>query len=115
MEGITALHCGLVHEDERSWRSKTEHFRDDGGRFPLLFDVEQPPGRLRGREELGDLCISQDPVSRGSAEALPAFFYVGTQVCAGLGLITLWLSRQPDPGAYDGHEQEDTQGYAPVE
>jgi hypothetical protein len=115
MEGITALHCGLVQEDERSWRSKTEHFRDDGGRFPLLFDVEQPPGRLRAREELGDLCISQDPVSRGSAEALPAFFYVGTQVCAGLGLITLWLSRQPDPGAYDGHEQEDTQGYAPVE
>jgi hypothetical protein len=105
MEGVAALCCGLVHEDERSWRSQAEHLRDDGGRFPLLFDVDQSPGRLRGREELGDLCVLQDPVGSGSAEALLTFFYVGTQVCAGLGLITLWLSRQPDPSAYDGHEQ----------
>jgi hypothetical protein len=115
MEGVTALHCGLVHEDVRACRSKTEHLRDDGGRFPLPFDVDQSLGRLREREELGDLCVLQDPVSRGSAEALPAFIHVGTQVCAGIGLITLWLSRQPDPGAHDGHEQEHTQGYAPVE
>jgi hypothetical protein len=115
VEGVTAFHCGLVHENERYWWSETEHFGDDGDRFALPLDVDQSLGRLRGREELGDLGILQDPVSRGSGEALLACLDVVTQVCAGLRFSTLWLSRQPDPGAYDGHEQQDTQGYAPVE
>ncbi|WP_148081982.1 hypothetical protein [Streptomyces botrytidirepellens] len=104
MEGVTAFHAGLVREDERSLRSKTEHASGDGDRFALPFNVDQTLGRFRGREELGDLCFLQDPVSRGLSEALTARFDVFTQVCAGLFLITLWLSRQPDPGAYDGYE-----------
>jgi len=115
VEGVTAFHAGLVSEDERSLRSKTEHAGGDGDRFALPFDVDQTLGRFHGREELGDLCVLQDPVSRGLSEALTACFDVFTQVCAGLFLVTLWLSRQPDPGAYDGYEQQDTKGHASVE
>ncbi|RNG21242.1 hypothetical protein EEJ42_22685 [Streptomyces botrytidirepellens] len=96
-------------------RSKTQHAGGDGDRFALPFDVDQTLGRFHGREELGDLCVLQDSVSPGLSEALTACFDVFTQVCAGLFLVTLWLSRQPDPGAYDGYEQQDTKGHASVE
>ncbi|WP_158801226.1 hypothetical protein [Streptomyces sp. NRRL S-37] len=105
----------MAHEDERPCRSHTEQADDGGGRLALPPDVDQPFGRFHGREEPADLLVPQTPVSRGSGEALPVHLDSFPQVGTGLVLITSRLSRHPDPGAHDSHQEQNAQHQTSVE
>ncbi|MFI2425188.1 hypothetical protein ACH5A7_13965 [Streptomyces sp. NPDC018955] len=115
MEGITAFHGGMAHEDERPCRSQAEQAGDDGGRLALPPDVDQPFGRFHGREEPTDLLVPQTPASSGSGEALPVHLDSFPQMSTGLVLITFRLSRHPDPSTHESHEEQNAQHQTSVE